>query len=86
MQNNPLESIVIGGVIIVIGFAIILCHRSIKEHYDRRMSKGWPIGLGDFWTGKYTKGGLIITYAIIILAGTACVGFGIGQILGVLTP
>ena len=86
MQNNPLESLVIGGVLIVIGFAIINGHRSIKEHYDRRMSKGWPIGLGDFWTGKYTKGGLIITYAIIILVENVFVGLGVGQILRVLTP
>jgi hypothetical protein len=48
-----------------------------QERRDWWNSRDFPVGLGDAWTGKYTLGGLIFTYAVIILFGLLLVGIGV---------
>jgi hypothetical protein len=85
MQNSsPLERFTVGAFLTLAGLLIIVLHRSIKEWYDRRQSRDWPLGLGDAWTGKYTRGGLIFTYVVIILFGVLLLYVGIAQIVVVL--
>ena len=82
MQIDPAEKIIVGALLALVGLSIIIFHRSIKEHYDWWQSRDWPIGLGSAWTGKYTRGGLIFIYTVIILIGIAFLAIGISQIVG----
>jgi hypothetical protein len=82
VQDSSLDKFVLGGFLTLVGLAIILFHRSIKERHDWWQSRDWPAGLGDAWTGEYTRGGLIFTYAIIVLIGVLFLGIGISQIVG----
>jgi hypothetical protein len=84
MLDSPAEKIIIGGLLTLVGLAIILFHRSIKERYDWWQSRDWPAGLGSAWTGKYTRGGLIFIYAVIILIGVVFLAIGISQIASAL--
>ena len=83
MQDSSLDTFIVGVFLTVVGLAIILLHRSIKNQQDWWSSRDWPIGLGKAWTGKYTRGGLIFTYAVIILIGVVFVAVGISKIVGV---
>jgi cytochrome bd-type quinol oxidase subunit 2 len=76
MQDSPLDKIVVGAFLMIVGLLIIILHRPIKEWRDSRGSYRY----GEMWTGKYTRGGLIITYAVIILVGVVFLGLGISQI------
>ena len=82
MQDSPLDELIVGAFLTLVGLAIILFHKSIKERHDWWQSRDWPVGLGSFWTGKYTRGGFIFTYAIIILIGVVFLGIGISKIVG----
>ena len=84
MQNSSCLGFTVGAFLTLAGLLIIVLHRSIKEWYDRRQSRDWPLGLGDAWTGKYTRGGLIFTYVVIILFGVLLLYVGIAQIVVVL--
>jgi hypothetical protein len=79
MQDSPLDKIVVGAFLTIVGLLIIILHRPIKEWRDSRGSYRY----GEMWTGKYTRGGIIITYAVIILVGLVFLGLGISQILSV---
>lgn len=83
MKDSPLDSLVVGSVLSLAGLAIIIFHKSIKEWRDNLHSKDWPIGYGEMWTGKYTRGGLIFTYAAIILFGLVLLIAGIVNLVGV---
>ena len=82
MQESSLDNFIVGVFLTLAGLAIIIFHRSIKERRDWWKSRDWPAGLGDAWTGKYTRGGLIFTYAAIILVGLVFVCAGIFQLVG----
>ena len=81
MQESSLDNFVVGVLLTVVGLAIIIFHRSIKEWRDWWKSRDFPVGLGDAWTGKYTRGGLIFTYAVLILIGLVFVWVGILQLV-----
>jgi hypothetical protein len=81
MQEGSVDNFIVGVLLTVVGLAIIVFHRSIKDRRDWWKSRDWPVGLGDAWTGKYTRGGLIFTYAVFILLGLLFVGIGISQIV-----
>lgn len=86
MQADSAEEIIVGTLLALVGLGLIIFHRSIKEHYDWWQSRDWPLGLGSGWTGKYTRGGLILIYAVMILIGVAFLAIGISQIIGGLMP
>ena len=46
------------------------------------MAKDFPIGFGQNWSGKYTRGGLIFIYGVIIIIGVVFVLLGIAEISG----
>jgi hypothetical protein len=81
VQDYPLAPLLVGFVFSVIGLVLIVFHRSVKEWRDDRNSRDFPIGYGEMWTGKYTKGGLIFTYGLIILAGAIFLILGVGFIV-----
>ena len=85
MQDSPLDKFIVGVFLTLAGLAIIIFHKSIKEWRDDWDSKDWPIGHGEMWTGKYTRGALIFTYAVIILIGVVLLGIGITRIIDALT-
>ncbi len=82
MQESALDNFIVGSALTLVGLSIIVFHRSIKERADWWKSRDWPVGIGDAWTGKYTRGGLIFTYAVIILLGVVILGIGVTQLLG----
>ena len=71
MQDTPLNRIVFGGLFIVIGIVLIVFHRKLRELGDRLNKYDPLLRQGDWWTGEYTRGGLILTDAITILLGVA---------------
>ena len=85
MQDSPVDKFIVGAFLTLVGLAIIIFHKDIKEWRDDRNAQDWPIGYGEMWTGKYTRGGLIFTYALIILIGVVFLGVGITQIISAFT-
>ena len=71
----------LGSLSFLAGLLVIIFHRAIKEHRDERNARGWPLGYGEGWTGKYTRGGLIFTYATIIVAGLLLMFVGASMII-----
>jgi uncharacterized membrane protein HdeD (DUF308 family) len=81
VKASPIERFVIGVILTLAGLAVIIFHRSIKEREDRRNSRPFPFGYGEMWTGTYTRGGLIFTYAAIILVGVGLLYLGIANLV-----
>lgn len=77
--DYPLDRLVVGGVFSVAGFFVILCRKSIKEWSDDWNSKDFPIGSGNLWTGRFSKGRL--TNTSIILLGLMLLGAGAGFVI-----
>ncbi len=81
VKDSPLERLIVGSILALAWFGIIIFHKSIKEWRDNWHSKDWPIGYGEMWTGKYTRGGLIFTYGLIILVGLVLLIAGIVNLM-----
>jgi len=77
MQDSSLDKFVVGAFLTVAGLLIIILHELIKERRDLWSSYVY----GEMWTGRYTRGGLIVTYGVIILIGAVFLGLGISQIV-----
>lgn len=67
--RDRLDQLVVGVLLTLVGLGILIFHKSIKEWRDRKGARDFPFGYGEMWTGKYTRGGLIFTYVVIILFG-----------------
>jgi len=80
MRDSPLDHFVVGIILAVSGLAVIVFHQRIKAWRDYWSSKDFPLGYGGMWSGKYTRGGLIFTYVVIILAGAILFVSGILQL------
>lgn len=83
MNDTTLSGLAIGFLFAVAGTLVIIFHRSINKWWDKGNSKPFPFGIGEMWTGKYTRGGLVFTYAIIILFGLLMIYVGIARIVSV---
>ena len=81
MQEGALDKFIVGLFLALVGLAIIIFHKSIKKRYDWWQSRDWPVGLGDAWTGKYTHGGQIFIYTLIILIGVVFLAIGVSRIV-----
>ena len=84
IQTQPdshFDRLVFGSLVFLAGLLIVVFHRAIKEHRDHLRALDWPIGFGSGWTGKYTRGGLIFTYATIIIAGLLLMFVGASMII-----
>lgn len=85
MKDSSLDKFIVGGFFTVAGLLIIIFHKSIKDWRDWWASRDWPVGYGDTWTGKYTRGGLIATYVIIILIGVGFFAIGVATVVSAFT-
>ena len=85
IENSPFGNFILGLICTVAGLLIVIFHRSIKERRDWWASRDFPVGYGDFWTGKYTRGGLIATYILIILFGVIIFAVGVLTIIKAFT-
>lgn len=81
VKSTPMENLVIGIVFALVGLAFIIFHRAIKSRNDRWNALPFPLGYGKMWTGKYSRGGLIFTYAVIVLFGLVMLTAGIVSIV-----
>jgi hypothetical protein len=79
--DSPLNRLVFGSLVLIAGLLVVIFHRAIKEHRDHLRALDWPTGFGAGWTGKYTRGGLIFTYATIIVAGLLLMLVGASMII-----
>ena len=85
VQDFSLDQFVLGCILSIVGLLIIIFHKRIRAWRDYWASKDFPLGYGEMWTGLYTRGGLIFTYAVIIMFGLAFFGFGVLQIITAFT-
>lgn len=67
----------IGGVFIIAGLSLIVFHKTVKRFNDAFKKHDPLLRSGNWWTGKYTRGGLIFTYASIIIGGILMLLFGL---------
>ena len=79
--DSQFDRLVFGSLVFLAGLLIVVFHRAIKEHRDHLRALDWPVGFGAGWTGKYTRGGLIFTYATIIVAGLLLMFVGTSMII-----
>jgi hypothetical protein len=69
MHDTPLYRYLFGGLFILVGLALIIFHEPFRKFGDT-LSKHDPLlRWGDWWTGKYSRGGLFFIRAITILFG-----------------
>ena len=69
MQVTPLNRYLFGGLLIIVGLVLIIFHEQLRKFGDT-LSKYDPLlRRGDWWTGKYSRGGLIFIRSITILFG-----------------
>ena len=81
MQDTPINRAILGGVLILVGLALVIFHERFRKSHDA-LSKHDPIlRHGDWWTGKYTRGGLLFTRAITIIFGLALLSLGVSILL-----
>lgn len=81
MNEAQFNSLALGIILVLAGLAVIIFHRAIKKWQDWWNSLPFPLGAGEMWSGKYTRGGLVFTYAAIIVSGLALLTFGIVSIV-----
>lgn len=82
MQDTPFNRTIFGGILILFGLALIIFHEPLRKLQDT-LSKYDPLlRNGDWWTGKYTRGGLIFTHAVTIIFGLILLIMGVLIIFG----
>ena len=67
----------VGCVFIVAGVVLVVFHKKVKEINDWSNKHDPLLKWGDWWTGEYTRGGLIFTHLFIILLGLVISIFGL---------
>jgi hypothetical protein len=68
---------ILGGIALVIVVLVVLFHDRIRRNQDKWNALPFPLGLGDGWTGKYTRGGLLFVRGVIVLTGVSTIYAGI---------
>ena len=69
MNEAFTKQIILGGAFAIIGLVFIVFHDQIRRIGDAIRQTDPFLRWGDWWTGKYTRGGLIAVRTIIILFG-----------------
>lgn len=73
---------ILGGVMfIAAGIFVVVFHDAIREARDSWNERDPFLKWGDWWTGKYTKGGLLFIRGVIILGGLVLIAMGVALIL-----
>ena len=70
-----------GVVVIILGVLIVIFHDAIRRYQDKWNAMDFPFGLGEAWTGKYTRGGLLFVRGVTILSGVFVIYLGIRLML-----
>jgi hypothetical protein len=73
MQDNLINRLLLGGLFIIIGIVIIIFHEYVRNFNDKINS----VLLGDMWTGKYSRGGLLFIRVASIIFGAFWLVIGI---------
>lgn len=63
------------------GIVIVIFHDTIRRAQDESYSRDPILKVGDWWTGKYTRGGLLFVRGVIILVGIGMIYGGISILL-----
>lgn len=84
MVGASFGRVLLGVILIMVGLCHIVFFRRVKELYDALNRRDPLLWWGDWWTGKYSRGGLIITYAVTIIIGLTFLGFGLAIVLNLL--
>ena len=69
MSDDSIKRIIVGGVFVIVGLVLIVFHDRLRRIGDAIRKSDPLLRWGDWWTGKYTRGGLIATRVIGILFG-----------------
>jgi hypothetical protein len=69
MLDLPADQFLGGWFLIIAGIAIIIFHDQIRKFHDSWQERDLILRQGDWWTGRYSRGGLLITRAAIIIFG-----------------
>lgn len=81
MHDYPLDHLIVGVILTVVGLLVMIFHKSIRDWRDYWSSKDFPVGYGESWSGKYSRGGLIFAYGLIILGGAVFFIIGVLQLI-----
>lgn len=81
MNGASLGQAVFGLALIALGLCCVLFFRRIRDFNDTLRSYDPLLRQGGWWTGKYSRGGLFVTHAAIIIVGLALLAFGVALTL-----
>jgi hypothetical protein len=77
MRDTLLNRYLFGGLFILIGLALIIFHEQYRKFGDALNKHDPLLRWGDWWTGKYSRGGLIFARAATILFGIFLLVLGV---------
>jgi hypothetical protein len=69
MLDAATKRVLLGGFFIILGLILIIFHDSLRKLSDWKNKHDPLLRWGDWWTGKYTRGGLIFIHVVTILFG-----------------
>jgi len=69
MLDAATKRVLLGGFFIILGLVLIIFHDSLRKLSDWENKHDPLLRWEDWWTGKYTRGGLIFTHVVTILFG-----------------
>ena len=73
--------IILASILIIIGLLHIIFYDRIRKVTDMLRKNDPFLWGGDWWTGKYTRSGLVFMKLLTILVGLFLVGLGITLII-----
>ena len=83
MNQAATRQIIVGCALAFVGLVFIVFHDRIRRIGDAIRQTDPLLRWGDWWTGEYTRGGLIVVRTIIVLFGVLLVVEGSLIILNV---
>jgi hypothetical protein len=69
MNDVSIKRILLGGAFVLVGVVLIVFHDQLRRLGDAIRKSDPLLRWGDWWTGEYTRGGLIATRVLGILFG-----------------
>jgi len=69
MSDASIKRVLLGGAFAVVGLVLIIFHNQLRKIGDAIRRSDPLLRCGDWWTGEYTRGGLIAIRVIGILFG-----------------
>lgn len=69
MNDASIKRFLFGGAFVVVGLVLIIFHNQLRRIGDAIRKSDPLLRWGDWWTGEYTRGGLIAIRVIGTLFG-----------------